>query len=157
MKNVRFRRMAPLVLLLAATPGFLYADCASPSGSYEVMACRTTAAFASKHLARDVSEAQTRAVARGSRSTFLQPNSVNSNYIRDIYNSANVERCLSRAMQIWDCSYNATSRTSTCTALTRTVYFSKYTTGRGGTGKIYHLDSDATATQYGTLGTCTFR
>jgi hypothetical protein len=152
MKNARFRGMAPLVFLLAGIPGVLYADCRSPSGSYEVMACRTTAAFATKHLARDVREAQTRAVARGSRSTFIQPNSANSNYIKDIYNSANVERCLSGSMLVWDCSYDATNRTSTCTALTRNLYVSKYPRG-----KIYHLDSDARATQYGTLGTCTFR
>lgn len=142
------------VLLLAGVSNVLCADCRSPSGSYEVMACKTTAAFASKHLAENISEAQTRAVRRGSSSTFLQPNSANSSQIVAIYNSARVERCASGSMQVWSCSYTAATASSTCTALTQTLYFSKHTSGNG---KIYHLDSNAAARGYGTLGTCTFR
>jgi hypothetical protein len=145
-----------LVLLFAGASQLLYGDCLSPSDSYEVMACKTTAAFASKHLARTVTEAQTRATERRSGSTFLQPNSANSSQIVDIYNSRSVQRCPSRTMQVWSCSYIASTTSSTCTASTQTLYFSKHT-GTGGAGKIYHLDSNPTARQYGTLGTCTFR
>ena len=155
--NNAFRVLPVLFLLLAGVSNVLYADCRSPSGSYEVMACKTTAAFASKHLAENISEAQTRAVKRGSSSTFLQPNSANSSQLVAIYNSARVERCASGSMQVWSCSYTAATASSTCMALTQTLYFSKHTSGRGGVGKIYHLDSNAAARGYGTLGTCTFR
>ncbi len=159
--NNAFRVLPVLFLLLAGVSSVLYADCRSPSGSYEVMACKTTATFASKHLAENISEAQTRAVERGRSSTFLQPNSANSSRLVAIYNSAHVERCASGSMQVWSCSYTAATTaataSSTCTALTQTLYFSKHTSGRGGVGKIYHLDSNAAARDYGTLGTCTFR
>jgi hypothetical protein len=65
MKNARIGRTVPLFLMLAVSPALLYADCLSPNDSYEVMACKTTAAFATKHLARNEAEAQRRAVARG--------------------------------------------------------------------------------------------